>query len=171
MNRKLRRFIIGGILLIVVFGFVNLYAYGKVEKDKYSVQLDLGYRYLSEMDYEQAEVIFKDIIDVDDTNYEAYLGLVEVYTAMDEPDMAEEVIEDAKQCCDYGKIQMKVIEAQNGLRQFRSMASYQSGFEAVSGLTDFCVQGLDLFLGWVEKVSTVVDGVSSAWKDVSEFFL
>lgn len=170
MTRKLKRFVVGGILLIIAFGFVNLYAYGKVEEDKYSSQLDLGYRYLTEMDYEQAEVAFKDIINMDDTNYEAYLGLAEVYTAMDEPDMAEEVLEDAEKYCDYGKIQMKVIEAKNGLRQFRSMASYNSGFEAVSGLTDFCVQGLDIFLGWVEKASTVVDGVSSVWKDISGVF-
>lgn len=143
---------------MITFGFVNMYAYGKVSGDKHSEQLDLGYKYLSEMDYEQAEVTFEHIISIDDKNYEAYLGLAEVYTAMDEPEMAEEIMEDAVDKCGYGEIQVKVIEAEAGLRQFRSMVSYNRGFESVSGLTDFCVQGLDLFLGWIEKASTVIDG-------------
>lgn len=161
---------IGGIVVIIVFGFVNIFAYGKVSEKKHSEQLDLGYKYLSEMDYEQAEVVFENIITIDEKNYEAYLGLAEVYTAMDEPEMAEEVMEEAVDKCGYGEIQIKVIEAEAGLRQFRGMAAYKSGFEAVSGLTDFCVQGLDLFLGWLEKASTVIDGVSSAWKDFVQIF-
>lgn len=170
MNKKIRRFMIGGIVVIIVFGFVNIFAYGKVSEKKHSEQLDLGYKYLSEMDYEQAEVVFENIINIDEKNYEAYLGLAEVYTAMDEPEMAEEVMEEAVDKCGYGEIQIKVIEAEAGLRQFRGMAAYKSGFEAVSGLTDFCVQGLDLFLGWLEKASTVIDGVSSAWKDFVQIF-
>lgn len=160
----------GGIILVITFGFVNMYAYGKVSGDKHSEQLDLGYKYLSEMDYEQAEVTFEHIISIDDKNYEAYLGLAEVYTAMDEPEMAEEIMEDAVDKCGYGEIQVKVIEAEAGLRQFRSMVSYNRGFESVSGLTDFCVQGLDLFLGWIEKASTVIDGVSAAWRDITQVF-
>jgi len=155
---------------VITFGFVNMYAYGKVSGDKHSEQLDLGYKYLSEMDYEQAEVTFEHIISIDDKNYEAYLGLAEVYTAMDEPEMAEEIMEDAVDKCGYGEIQVKVIEAEAGLRQFRSMVSYNRGFESVSGLTDFCVQGLDLFLGWIEKASTVIDGVSAAWRDITQVF-
>lgn len=142
---------------------VNTYAYGKISEDKHSEQLDMGYKYLLEMDYEQAEVTFENILDIDETNYEAYLGLAEVYTAMDEPGMAEEIMGEAAEKCDYGQIQIKVIEAETGLRQFRNMAKYNSGFESVSGLTDFCVQGLDIFLGWIEKASTVIDGISSFW--------
>lgn len=123
--------------------------------------MDLGYKYLSELDYEQAEITFENIISADETDYEAYLGLAEVYYAMDEPEMAEEVMEEAADNCTYGKIQIKVIEAEAGLRQFRSMAGYHSGFESVSGLTDFCVQGLDMFLDWIEKAATVIDSISA----------
>lgn len=107
------------------------------------------------------------IIEIDGMNYEAYLGLAEVYTAMEEPDMALEVMEEVEEKCGFGELQRKVIEAEAGLRQFRNMAKTDSGFEAVSGLTDFCVQGLDIFLGWVEKASTVVDGISAVWRDIS----
>lgn len=170
MNRKIKRFMISGILLVVIVGFVNLYAYGKVTEDKHSTQLDLGYKYLSEMDYEQAEAVFKGIIEIDDANYEAYFGLAKVYSAMGELDMAKGTMEEAAGKCGYGEVQMKVIEAEAGIRQFRSMADYNSGFESVSGLTDFCVQGLDIFMGWIEKASTVVDGISSVWREFHKFF-
>lgn len=156
--------------MIIIFCFVNLYAYGKVSDNRHSKQLDLGYRYLSEMEYEQAEVTFESILAVDETNYEAYLGLSETYSAMGETDMAESVLEEASEQCGYGEIQRKVIEAEAGLRQFRSMAGYHSGFESVSGLTDFCVQGLDMILEWIEKASTVVDGISEIWRNFSNFF-
>lgn len=170
MNKKIKKLICGGVLLAAGFCFVNIYAYGKVSDDTYSEQLDLGYRCLSELDYEQAEVTFEHIISVDDKNYEAYFGLAEVYSAQNEPEMAEEVMEEAAEKCGYGEIQAKIIEAEAGLRQFRSMAAYNSGFEAVSGLTDFCVQGLDIFLGWIEKAATVVDGISSVWRNFSGLF-
>lgn len=167
MGRKIKRLFAGGTVFVLAFLFLHLYAYGKVAGDKHSEQLDLGYRYLSNMEYGQAEAVFENIIEIDGTNYEAYLGLAEVYTAMEEPDMALEVMEEAEEKCGFGELQRKVIEAEAGLRQFRNMAKTDSGFEAVSGLTDFCVQGLDIFLGWVEKASTVVDGISAVWRDIS----
>lgn len=159
MKKKLGRILIGGMIAAAILWGVNIYAYGKVSADKHSEQLDLGYKYLSEMNYEQAEVVFEEVIRLDDRNYEAYIGLAEVYTAMDETDMAEEIMQEAVEKCGYGEIQIKVIEAQAGLRQFRSQATGNSGFDVVSGLTDFCVQGLDLILGWVEKASTILDGI------------
>lgn len=170
MNKKISRAIVGGIIVTAVFWAVNIYAYGKVSEDKHSEQLDLGYKYLSEMKYEQAEVVFEEVIHLDERNYEAYIGLAETYTAMDETDMAEEVMQEAVEKCGYGEIQIKVIEAQAGLRQFRSTVMNNSGFGVVSGLTDFCVQGLDLILGWIEKASTALDGISSAWSDFQNLF-
>lgn len=152
--------------MAAVFWAVNIYAYGKVSGNKHSEQLDLGYKYLSEMKYEQAEVVFEEIICLDDGNYEAYLGLAEVYTSMDEMDMAEEVMQEAAEKCGCGEIQIKVLEAQAGLRQFRSMAAANNEFGMVSGLTDFCVEGLDLILGWIEKASTALDGITSLWADL-----
>ena len=169
MNRKMKRWMAGGILTIIVFGSIHLYSFGRVSGDGQAEQLDLGYKYLSDMDYERAEATFRGIISVDEANYEAYLGLSEVYSSMGEPDMAEEVLKKAADKCCYGKIQIKVIEAEAGLRQFRNMADDNSGFESVSGLADFCVQGLDIFLGWIEKASTVIDGISSVWRNVSKF--
>lgn len=166
MSKKTKRFIFSCILIIFLLCFVNIYAYGKVSENRNSEQLDLGYKYLSELNYEQAEATFENIISIAENDYEAYLGLAEVYYAMDEPEKADEIMKEAAEKCGYGEIQSKVIEAESGLRQFRSMAGYNSGFEAVSGLTDFCIQGLDIFLDWIEKAATVIDSISSLWRDL-----
>ena len=52
MNRKMKRWMAGGILTIIVFGSIHLYSFGRVSGDGQAEQLDLGYKYLSDMDYE-----------------------------------------------------------------------------------------------------------------------
>ena len=58
-------------------------------------QLSLGAKYLSELEYEQAEAAYLAAIEIDPKNVDAYLGLADVYIAQDEYDKAEEVLENA----------------------------------------------------------------------------
>ena len=51
-------------------------------------QLDLGYRYLSEMDYEHAIAAFEAAIEIDPRNADAYLGLAEAYFESDRTESA-----------------------------------------------------------------------------------
>ena len=170
MKKRVRRFAVGMLIFIAGICSVNAYAHDKVSGRAYTGQLNSGYQYLAAKDYEQAQVAFENIIELDEGNYKAYLGLAEVYYAMGEPENAEAVMEEIADKCSYGMLQMKVIEAEEGLRQFRNMANYNTGFEAVSGLTDFCMQGLDIFLDWIERASTVIDGVTRSWKSLCNLF-
>ena len=63
---------------------------------------------------------------------------------------------------------LHLVEAQAGLRQFRNKAMENSDLGVVSGLTDFCVQGLDLILGWIERASTILDGITLVWTDLQK---
>lgn len=56
-------------------------------------QYDLGIRYLSEGNYEEAIIAFTVAIEIDPKNKDAYLGLAEVYIAQGEFDKAEEILE------------------------------------------------------------------------------
>ena len=51
-------------------------------------QLDLGDKYLSELDYEQAIIAYEAAIEIDPMSVEAYLGLADAYVAMEEYDKA-----------------------------------------------------------------------------------
>lgn len=56
-------------------------------------QLDLGNRYLEEMDYEQAVVVFTKAIEIDPMSVDAYIGVAEAYVGLGEPEKAKEVLE------------------------------------------------------------------------------
>jgi len=58
------------ILLIVMF----LLACGKSIEKQIAEQMELGQKYLEEMNYEEAVVAFQKVIELDDRNVEAYLG-------------------------------------------------------------------------------------------------
>lgn len=56
-------------------------------------QYDLGVKYLSEGNYEEAILAFEAAIEIDPKRAEAYIGLAETYVAMDDPDRAAEILQ------------------------------------------------------------------------------
>ncbi len=80
------------IALIVVLAIV---VPKSAEASKVTEQLNLGDKYLSELNYEQAAVAYQTVIEIDPKNVDAYLALVEIYVAQKEYDKAIEVLEDA----------------------------------------------------------------------------
>ena len=63
--------------------------------DSWQEQYDLGVRYLSEGNYEEAIVAFTAAIDIDPKRAEAYIGLADAYIATEDYDQAKAVLEDA----------------------------------------------------------------------------
>ena len=55
-------------------------------------QYDLGIRYLSEGNYEEAIIAFTAAIEIDPKQADAYIGLADVYTAQGDRDKAEEIL-------------------------------------------------------------------------------
>lgn len=60
-------------------------------------QLDLGKRYVSELDYENAVIAYEAALEIDPYCLEAYLGLADAYMALGQPDKAMEIMEQARQ--------------------------------------------------------------------------
>ena len=58
-------------------------------------QYDLGIRYLSEGNYEEAIIAFTAAIEIDPKQADAYIGLADVYSAQGETEKAIQLIEDA----------------------------------------------------------------------------
>ena len=65
-----------------------LLACGKSIEKQIAEQMELGQKYLEEMNYEEAVVAFQKVIELDDRNVEAYLGLGQVYEKQAEAVMA-----------------------------------------------------------------------------------
>ena len=68
------------LIVIILAVLIVLYVRSNSPQHRLQEQLDLGYRYLSELNYEKAVAAFEAAIEIDPKNVEAYLGLVDAYT-------------------------------------------------------------------------------------------
>ncbi len=59
-------------------------------------QLDLGEKYISELDYENAVIAYEEALEIDPYCLDAYLGLSDAYMALGQQDKAIEIMEQAK---------------------------------------------------------------------------
>ena len=92
-----KKFFIGAVAIIAIalVAALALLLPKSAEAGKLSAQLDLGDKFLSELNYEQAVVAYLAAIEIDPKNADALLGLADAYLAQGEYDKAEEVLEDA----------------------------------------------------------------------------
>ena len=89
--------------LLLLFGLIlGLCACGQrtattvsADTPTWQEQYDLGIRYLSEGNYEEAIIAFTAAIEIDPKQADAYMGLADVYTAQGNPDKAAEILKQA----------------------------------------------------------------------------
>jgi len=67
----------------------------KVQEPSWQEQYDLGVRFLSEGNYEEAIIAFNAAIEIDPKLVDAYLGLADVYIAQGDYETAREILEGA----------------------------------------------------------------------------
>jgi hypothetical protein len=74
-------------------------------------QYDLGFRYLSEGNYEEAIIAFTAAIEINPKQPDAYIGLADVYIAQDDTAAAKKTLEDGLSACGENEgIQAKLQE-------------------------------------------------------------
>lgn len=90
--------IVSVIVLLLIFLVVAIFATAGIvsyTKDKnLQEQLDLGERYLDELDYEAAIVAYEMAIEIDSKSVDAYIGLADVYVEMKKYEDAIDVLKD-----------------------------------------------------------------------------
>ena len=90
LNKKFLFVAISLILIGIVVALVLVPTSAKAKKVE--EQLNLGAKYLSELNYEQAIVAYEAVIEIDPKCEEAYFALVDAYVAMGEYDKVKEVL-------------------------------------------------------------------------------
>ena len=78
------------VLAIVATVIIALTISSSGKDRKLQEQLDLGEKYIDELDYEQAIVAYEAAIEIDPMSVEAYLGLINAYIGMEDYDKALE---------------------------------------------------------------------------------
>ena len=71
------------IIALLCIAAITAVVWKNAPVQKQKKQLELGNRYLEEMNYEQAKVVFEELITIDPSNVEAYLGAAKAYAGLE----------------------------------------------------------------------------------------
>ena len=94
------------VLAAAVTGVV-LFTQGEVAR-KVKEQLALADRYLDELDYDRAIAAYKAVLELDEKNADAYLGLAEAYAATGRADKAEDILTEGLALTDDREIEKEL---------------------------------------------------------------
>jgi len=84
--------VIGGILIVLGGIVASLFAFGAVDKINSRLKTAAAEKYFADMDYKSAIASYKDAIEIDPSNVDAYLGLAEVYIAQEDYEAAIDIL-------------------------------------------------------------------------------
>lgn len=99
------------LVILVAFGVVLTINVRSANREKaLQEQLDLGNKYLNELDYEQAIVAYEAAIEIDPMSVEAYLGLADTYLNMEDFEKAKEVLQAGYDATGDERIKEKITE-------------------------------------------------------------
>lgn len=97
MKNTKMRWIVAILAIVIVVAAVGI-AVNRFDTKKLTEQLELGQKYLLELDYENAIVAYNKAIEIDPMSVEAYMGLADVYCAKAEKAAREEDYNNALLC-------------------------------------------------------------------------
>ena len=94
-NKKIIGIVI--LLIILIASIIGFLLYSNRTTVRLQKQLDLGNRYLQDMEYEQAIVAFEIAIEIEPKCVEAYIELANVYSEMGKLEDAKEILKNGYQ--------------------------------------------------------------------------
>ena len=104
---------IGAALVLVAAIVICVNVFGDSDR-KLQEQLDLGAKYLEEMDYEQALVAFNTALSIDPKNADAYLGIMEVYIRTNDFESALEYAKEGYEATGNESLKEKIDMIESG---------------------------------------------------------
>lgn len=161
-RRKALVFAAIGIVLVLLAAIIaGVIVLGGSDR-KLQKQLDLGAKYLEEMDYEQALVAFNAALEIEPKNVDAYLGIVEVYIRTNEFETALEYAREGYEVIGDERLKEKIdtldgaIDAQKlqeqldlGAKYLEEM-NYDQTLAAFHAALEMESKNADAYLGIVE---------------------
>ena len=156
-NSKLIICIFGILIVIAAISIVFSLSQGGTSK-AIKEKLELADRYMTELKYDEAIALYKEMLEIEPKSVEAYKGLFEAYIATGDEAKAQEILDKAK-----------------GIMTADEMAGMQSAFaEKFGGDKDSQnaeeneEEGTDSFVSWgkcTKELYFNVDGSSNGWRE------
>lgn len=102
--------IVAMIVLVIVVILTGVIAISNSPNSRAKKQLELGNRYLTEMDFDQAIAAYKVVLEIDPKNVDAYIGLSDAYLGQDDRTETISILSDGVDLTDDEKIKSKLAE-------------------------------------------------------------
>ncbi len=161
-RRKVLLFVIIGVVLVLLAAIIaGVTVFGGSDR-KLQEQLDLGAKYLEEMDYEQALVAFNAALEIEPKNVDAYLGIVEVYIRTNEFETALEYAREGYEITGDDRLKEKIdtlesaVDAQRLQEQldlgekYLEEMDYEQALAAFNTVLETESKNADAYLGILE---------------------
>ena len=119
---------------------LSLTSCGKSTEAKWQEQYDLGMKYVSEGNYEEAIIAFAAAIEIDPKSADAYLALADIYEAQGDTESLQAILEQGLEAAGDARLQER-LEKQNSPRTERidqEDGSYLIWEELENGGTRIC---------------------------------
>lgn len=137
-------------LVLLISIFLYMVVFGGVDRIRLSRLCDLGDRYLSELDFEQAVASYQAAIEIDPKCEEAYLGLAEVYIEQGEYEKAAEILEAGLAQIDSETIRSKLDEVEEMLAERERPAEEEVATEEEVDAEEETTTVLPSFVSWAD---------------------
>ena len=112
MNKKKLIILVSVIVILAALVCVGIFAVSGNRAKRVADKLDLGEKYLEELEYEKALAAYKEVLKIDPKSVEAYLGMAEVYIAMGDYEEALEILEEGYEETESRKLEKKIEEVE-----------------------------------------------------------
>ena len=117
-------------------------------------QLELGNRYLEEMDYEQAKIAFEEVIAIDPSNAEAYLGAARAYAGLEDYEGAVAILQKGYEQTGDESLKMQLEEYEEKLEQ--EIDEYMSTIPVVPKCTNIPLYSYTYLKGIYDEMLPVL---------------
>ena len=105
-------------IVVFLLLLLGLTACGKSTEAKWQEQYDLGMKYVSEGNYEEAVIAFTAAIEIDPKSADAYLALADIYEAQGDTESLQAILEQGLEAAGDARLQER-LEKQNSPRTER----------------------------------------------------
>lgn len=130
------------LLILVTFSFCSCSQNGA--ELSWQEQYDLGVRYLSEGNYEEAIIAFTAAIEIDPKRPEAYLGAAEVYIVQGGFDAAEDILRQGLALIDDASLRARLEELESGnVKDYLGRTTKYTGYNADGSIQSYAVYTYD----------------------------
>lgn len=163
------------VLLIILFLSVILTGCLKSKEERINEQLELGQKYLLEENYEEAIVAFTKVINLEEKEFQAYIGLAQAYTGAGDREQAQATLNQGLSIADALVEDEKTEDMLQYIEKMHTLAQHLEAegkieelyYEEIQNLADY----LDENVGEIEEEMLMDEGFQELAENLNEPFI